>query len=460
MIERTMWPVPQSGAGGAAAYAGTAPASAAPASTAAPGTGLQAFIQDHYVETLGILPALALLAMLAFLVHIDRYILSDRKKIMRFVIVLLFTLVAQNYLEYRLADGAVRWLARTLNSIYGYAVRPAILVLFLKVIAPQKRCRWACALVTVNTAVNATALFSPVCFWIDAENVYRRGPLGSLCLSVSAILLVYLLVLTIRVFEPQKRRETWVPVLVLALICGSLVLDGHIGLLPQPISYLTIAAVLGSVAYYIWLHLQFVREHELALQAEQRIQIMMSQIQPHFLYNTLATIRALCRRDAEKAGAVAEKFGDYLRQNLDSLDAVGLIPFRKELEHTQIYAEIEMVRFENVCVEYDIQDDQFDLPPLTVQPLVENAIRHGVRIREKGLVRVSSRRGESGHEIVVRDNGAGFDAANIDAADSSHIGIRNVRERIEGMCGGSLKVESRMDAGTSVTITIPMERRI
>ena len=281
-----------------------------------------------------------------------------------------------------------------------------------------------------------------------------------MCLYVSVILLIYWFVLTIRVFSPYKRKETWVPILVLALIVCGLVLDNNVGLLEQPITNLTISAVISCVAYYIWLHLQFVREHEQALQAEQRIQIMMTQIQPHFLYNTIATIRALCRRDAEKAGEVAEKFGDYLRQNLNSLNIVGLVPFQKELEHTRIYAEIEMVRFDNIRVEYDIQDDRFDLPPLTIQPLVENAIRHGVRIREEGIVRVSTRNAETYHEIVVWDNGTGFDVSKIDAAEGTHIGIRNVRERIEGMCGGTLKVESTIGEGTTVTMMIPIAEKV
>lgn len=307
----------------------------------------------------------------------------------------------------------------------------------------------------VNAAVHATALFSHLCFWINAENHYKRGPLGMMALYISAILFACVFVETIRTFEPRKHKETWVPVLVLALIADAVVLDYNVGFIPLPVTYLTIAIAISCVMYYIWLHLQFVREHEQALQAEQRIQIMITQIQPHFLYNTIATIRALCRRDADKAGEVAEKFGDYLRRNLDSLDIVGLIPFRKELEHTRVYAEIEMVRFENVRVEYDIRDDRFSVPPLTVQPLVENSIRHGVRIREAGIVKVSTWRDEREHVIEVWDNGAGFDVGLIESADSSHIGIRNVRERVERMCGGSMKVESRLDAGTRVTISIP-----
>ena len=416
---------------------------------------LHAFIWEHYLETLALLPLLALLLLLGFIVHTNRYMRDDLKHTLQLIVVAVFSLVVQNYLEYRLAAGQLHWLARTLTAVYGYAIRPVILVLFLKVLAPQKRYGWAWTLVGVNAAVNATALFSHVCFWIDAGNHYHGGPLNNMCLYVSAILMLCILITTIRVFRPHTRKETWVPVLAFLLIIGSLVLDDHVGALEQPVSYLTIAIVICCVAYTIWLFMQFAREHEQAMMAEQRIQIMMTQIQPHFLYNTLATIRALCRRDADKAGEVTEKFSDYLRQNLDTLDTVGLIPFRKELEHTCVYAEIEMVRFENIRVEYDIQDNRFALPPLTVQPLVENAIRHGVRIREEGVVRVTARRGETGHEIMVSDNGIGFDVTNLATADSSHIGIRNVRERVETMCGGTLTVESRMDEGTTVTITIP-----
>ncbi len=417
---------------------------------------MKSFIAANYVETLGILPVLTLLLMLAFIIHIDHYIRSDLKKYMQTIVIVVFSPVAQNYLEYRLAEGEVQWLARTLAAIYGYAIRPVILILFFKVIAPQKRFWWAFVLALVNVAVNSTSLFSNICFCIDEGNHYQGGPLSRFCLYVSVLFLIYWFLLTVRAFDPQKRKETWVPLLVFFMILGSIMLDKHVGLIPQPITYLTIAIVISCVAYYIWLHLQFVREHEQALRAEQRIQIMMTQIQPHFLYNTIATIRALCRTDADKAGEVAEKFGDYLRQNLESLDSDGLIPFRKELEHTRIYAKIEMVRFDNIRVEYDIQDDRFYLPPLSVQPLVENAIRHGVRIRDEGIVRISTWRGEDSHEIAVWDNGTGFDVSELNSAYSSHIGIRNVRERIEGMCNGTLQVKSRQGEGTIVTITIPV----
>ena len=420
---------------------------------------MKPFIQHHYVETLGILPALTLLAILIFIVHIDSYIQPSKKKVMRIIIPVVCSLVVQNYADYlALLAEEPHWLLRTLAGIYGYSVRPIILLLFLRLIAPQKSFRWGWGLAGVNAAVQITALFSNICFWIDADGHYHGGPLKNVCLYISLILLICWFIMTLRVFEPRKRKETWVPILVFILIIVAVMMDYQVGSLTQPITYLTIAVIISCVAYYIWLHLQYVREHEEALVAGQRMQIMMTQIQPHFLYNTIATIRALCRRDAEKAGDVAEKFGDYLRQNLDSLNIVGLIPFQKELEHTKIYAEIEMVRFENFRMEYDIRDDDFLVPPLTVQPMVENAIRHGVRIREEGIVQVSAWREGNSFEVMVQDNGVGFDTSRIDSADNSHIGIRNVRERIETMCGGTLKVESVFGEGTKVTISIPIAK--
>ena len=183
---------------------------------------------------------------------------------------------------------------------------------------------------------------------------------------------------------------------------------------------------------------------------------MMSRIQPHFLYNTLSSIQALCRIDPEKAFDVTEKFGTYLRSNIDSLDRPDLIPFANELEHTRVYSEIEMIRFPNVRVDYDVTDAAFSVPALTMQPLVENAIRHCVRIRKEGVVAVSSRKTDLCHEIVISDNGKGFDTRLLKTAGGTHIGVRNVRERIEKMCGGTLTVESIPDKGTTVTIRIPI----
>ena len=138
------------------------------------------------------------------------------------------------------------------------------------------------------------------------------------------------------------------------------------------------------------------------------------------------------------------------------MNQTDLVPIAKELEHPRLYAEIEVLRFPNVHVEYRIEDDCFEVPALSIQPLVENAIRHGVRSKKDGLVTVSTLREAGAHVITVEDNGAGFDPDMQKASDNgSHIGLENVRSRIEQMCGGTLTVKSRPGEGTAVTVRIP-----
>ena len=412
-----------------------------------------------YMTELSVIPTLALLIALLLAVWLDAYLTRERKRVMVVIIALVFSLVLQNYLDNRLSlrGGAVA--VRQAVTAYGYAVRPVILALFLRIVKPDGRYGAAWALIAVNAAVYMTAFFSPIAFYYTPDGNWRPGPLHHVCTAVSALLLAWLLLLTMRQFRPRQRRESWIPILVTALIAGSVAMDFNVIFDEQPISFLTIAIAIGCVFYYVWLHLQFVREHENALRAGQRIQIMMSQIQPHFLFNTLSTIQALCVKDPQTAVYAIEQFGVYLRKNLESLNQTDLIPLSRELEHTRAYAQIEQLRFRNIQVDYDIQELDVRVPALSIQPLVENAIRHGVRGREKGRVTVSACREGDENLIVIQDNGTGFDASAVGAEDGGrHIGIANVRSRLEQMCGGTLDIDSRIGEGTTITMHIPIAR--
>jgi len=409
-----------------------------------------------------ITPLILQMIGLTFAVLVDSYIRREHRIYMLIIIALSSSLIAQNIVESLLGmDGRMPY-ERTLIGIYGYSVRPMLILLFLYIVSPERRRLAEWILITINTCVHLTALFSGICFQIDENNIFHRGPLGYTCHVISGIMLFYLIYLSVREYSHVGKAEAWIPICNALLIVVAVIMDSIVDYNESPVTFLTIAVVSSNVFYYIWLHLQFVRQHEQALRAEQRIQIMMSQIQPHFLYNTLSTIQALCRIDPEKAFYTTERFGAYLRQNIDSLSQPDLIPLSKELEHTRIYTEIEMIRFPNIHIEYDIENEDFLLPALSVQPLVENAIRHGVRIRRNGLVSVMEREKDGYHEIVIRDNGRGFDAETAEvqreSMEGKHIGIQNVRERIEKMCGGMLTIDSRIDEGTTVTIHIPFRQ--
>lgn len=406
------------------------------------------------IHLIVLIPLALQLLGLVLVVLLDPYVGKKQRRLLLLNAVLIASLVAEDILsDYFLLQGDVPPL-RTLVSIYGYAVRPLVLLLFCYLVAPDKKHTPFWILLGANALLNVTALFSHVCFWIE-NNQFHRGPLGFSCHIVSAIILLYILYLTFTAQAKRDRFQLIIPTVNIALVFAGAVMDTFIAYTQSGITFLSVAMVSSALFYYIWLHLKFVHDHEKALEAESRIRIMMSQIQPHFLYNTLSSIQALCRIDPEKAFDVTEKFGTYLRNNIDSLDQPDLIPFAKELEHTRVYSEIEMIRFPNVRVNYDVPDTDFSVPALTVQPLVENAIRHGVRIREEGIVTVSSRTTDRCHEIVIADNGKGFDTTLLKTADGSHIGVRNVQERIEKMCCGTLTVESIIDKGTTVTICIP-----
>lgn len=190
--------------------------------------------------------------------------------------------------------------------------------------------------------------------------------------------------------------------------------------------------------------------------AESRIAVMQSQIQPHFLYNALASIRALCTKDPSLAKAAITNFSYYLRGNLNSLRQRELIPFAQELTHLKHYLAIEKLRFgDRIDIVWNIAVMDFFLPALTLQPMVENAIRHGMMPVEAQIrVMISTNQTDRGVILQVIDNGCGFSMES-QPDPGKHIGIQNTRSRVAQMCGGTLTIESRAGNGTFVTIFLP-----
>ena len=193
-------------------------------------------------------------------------------------------------------------------------------------------------------------------------------------------------------------------------------------------------------------------------QTELRTAIMLSQIQPHFLYNALNAISSLCEMNSLQARDAIDSFARYLRMNMNSLESCKLVPFSEELEHTRTYLNIEKLRFgEDLQIVYEIGCDDFRLPPLCVQPLAENAVKHGMQNADSVTVTICTRREGSAVHITVRDNGAGFIPGTLPEDGREHIGIENVRARLAAFCGGTLTVHSRPGEGTTAEIILPEE---
>ncbi len=190
---------------------------------------------------------------------------------------------------------------------------------------------------------------------------------------------------------------------------------------------------------------------------EAKVSVMVSQIRPHFMYNALSSIAILCKLDPETAYNATIAFSDYLRGNMDSLKQTVPVPFKKELEHLKKYLYIEKLRFaDKLNVEYDIRDTDFEIPLLSVQPLVENAVKHGVGMKEDGgTVKISTCKTETTHEIIIEDDGVGFDVNENKNDGRSHIGMENTKKRLHDMCGGEVIITSEGGKGTIAKIIIP-----
>ncbi len=248
-----------------------------------------------------------------------------------------------------------------------------------------------------------------------------------------------------------------------AIVIDNLYLNGYIA---GEVSYIMPVACMCFIAMMIVLYLidsldyykQAQKTAELRRElSELNTTLMISQIQPHFLYNALNTIKYMTKKDPKTAENAIVKFSNYLRANMDSLTQKEPIAFTKELEHVKNYIDIEQMRFgERLATEYDIEVDEFTIPPLTIQPIVENAIKHGVNQKpEGGTVKISTSETDIAFVVTVCDDGVGYDVNRVLDDGRSHVGITNIKKRLRTMLGATVDIKSVIGEGTKVTITIP-----
>ncbi len=313
----------------------------------------------------------------------------------------------------------------------------------------------------------------------------RKNAWGNVCFYISAILGAALLLLQIMSIVELHQMLIWYGIGVAGLHFAVLLkrrpsrsellwaLPFFLTLGIDLLVYRISGSMRAAPAFLIWCILNlfvrgfsFVREailRERVLRKREeelrdaKVKTMMNQIRPHFIYNTLSSIYVLCMDDPQKAMQVIQDFTDYLRANFTALSATELIAFSDELRHIKAYVAVESLRYgEKLRVEYDSKHTAFRLPPLTLQPLVENAIKHCLG---KGIgpehIAIRTWAEKNGAFIAVEDDGPGF-AQNWKEDDEQHIGIENVQERLRLMCGGTMTIHSDSSKGTVITVFIPV----
>lgn len=298
-------------------------------------------------------------------------------------------------------------------------------------------------------------------FDILEDGSYRRGSFYWLCLV--PVILTFVTVAFVVLKQRISFRERAVFLSYEAFPLAALLCQ----IFNYELSILYPGCLLGTLVVYANIYTQrrkMIAEQQAKL-SEQNIAIMVSQIQPHFLYNTLTTISNLCRTDPEAAEEATVLFSQYLRGNLDALRRSEPVPFATELNHVRNYLVLEQKRFgDKLSVKYDIQEQHFRVPALSLQPIVENSVKHGICEKDGGgTVTISSCAVEGGYLVVVEDDGVGFDPAKPREDDGrSHVGMDNVTERLKKMCGAELKVISSPGKGCRTEIRVPaisQERR-
>lgn len=295
----------------------------------------------------------------------------------------------------------------------------------------------------------AWAALTPVMVWLARRFPLERGRmLRGLAIHIPAGVAVALVKFTIDVIV---RRE------VLGIVVAPNVMTR---LHPNMVTYWIVVGLATAFLYYQRYRQRELRASQLeARLAEARLQVLKMQLHPHFLFNTLHAISTLMHRDVEAADRMLARLSDLLRLTLDRA-GVQEVSLKDELDFLQHYLEIEQTRFEDrLTIRFDVAPGALDarVPYLFLQPIVENAVRHGVAPRaEGGRVEIAARRESAQLVVEVRDDGPGLGAAPA-AASREGLGLANTRARLEQLYGAGQEFElvNGEGGGLTVRITLP-----
>ena len=311
------------------------------------------------------------------------------------------------------------------------------------------------ALMGIYIGVLIATQFTTAFYYVTPNNHFFRGPLWWLWLTP------LVLIMLCNIAGVIKRRKKLSKKVFIALLVYLLPMTAAI--IAHMFISVELFVIFGMALFALIMFVLIISDHieqytryqrEIA---HQRASVMVLQMRPHFIYNTMATIYHLCKLDADKAQQVTLDFTNYLRQNFSAIASEHTVPFADELRHTQAYLAVEQAMHEDsLFVEFDTPHTFFRVPPLTLQPLVENAVKHGMNPDGKPLhIFVKTAQTASGSEIIVENDGADF----VPADDNEpHIALNNIRQRIEMMCKGSLTIKPRDGGGTVVTVFIPKKQ--
>lgn len=316
-----------------------------------------------------------------------------------------------------------------------------IVVLF---VAPNRRVR---LLRGLNVAVCALGflLWVSNCFSPVFVDIQSHVVTSSLLYDIANLPGLASVLLDVIFIIDNRRRTVWKDALLLLLMPLLPVAASALDWFCLPFSRMQYPMIFVSVVLN---HFRFdmVMDRKLELEEKQvdelRLRMQLQRVKPHFIYNVMTSIYYLCEKDPAKAQYAISAFSGFLRSTLESMEDTVKVPFDWELALVRNYLKLEQLRFgDRLSVRYDIEASDFALPPFSVQPLVENAVKHGMKTRGGGSIRIAAKAAEGEHVITVSDDGTGFDPDGPEEPGKPS-GIRNIRQMLALTDSGTLEVRS------------------
>lgn len=412
----------------------------------------QSYFQSYFVENYILI---IIIIGTYFVVSMKSAIDTFVKKQMIISMTLLFLMSITRFYIYYFKDSLTESFSLIIVTMLYYLLKPILMIFIIKMIEKKNKLLYLPCLLN----------FIFYCLIIIRENTFNSVLKNkTMYIEYSSIItewtlwIIFLSVINFKFYIKKYNNHLGI-FFSIAILMGTSIIEIN----NRSQNFILIYA-LAFLFYYLVIHVyisqQVSEEKELKLR-EQKLLLMLSQIQPHFLYNTLNTITALCRSNPKLAEETTVKFSQYLRENMYNMKENDIHPFFQELEHTNIYLEIEKLRFgDRLKVEYDIKSNDFNIPVLTLQPIVENAVKHGICKKiNGGTIKISTEKKGNDNLIIIADDGIGFEVESVLNNEDSHIGLQNVRERLKIILNADIDIQSLVGIGTTIKIKIPGKKQ-
>lgn len=373
--------------------------------------------------------------------------------------ILIFSLISYVIDIYIYTDPSLAWAERIVSFLETFL--PSTLMPFLTAyilyyskedIKKSKLFYINISLLTLLFALLVSTQFTNAFYYFTEDNQFIRGDLYPiLIIPMIGLILINLFAIIKKRNQLGKRHFVSFLIYLLPLLIVMIV-----QMFASVFILIVIAVSLSALSMLAIIMQEYIEQYldQQRKIADQRASIAVLEMRPHFIYNTMTSIYYLCEQDAQKAQQVTLDFTTYLRKNFNAITNKDPIPFIEELEHTRAYLAVVKAQFEdNLVVTFDTPHTSFRLPPLTLQPLVENAVKYGMDsdAPEALSVSIKTEKTNTGNILVVEDNGPGISQ---DDNNEPHIALKNIRERLSAI-GATLAISSHENGGTIINIFIP-----